>query len=187
MIGKILGYAITFVGIKISSKHFLGIGGDLYMRTGFVTFQTLVSKITACEAILSNRGFLVSHAPEARDILWNNVSVPRKTIMWRNMVFNIALCVFGLFWSSMVGLIINFRDYLWESLGSGSTRVYLYIRGIFYNYFVTVILLSIIQLLPLLFRLISRKLIWEKSVSEVERRLVSRFFSFQVIMIRLTS
>ncbi len=185
VIGKILGYAIIFVGKKISNKDFLGIERDLNMRTGFVTFQTLVSKITACEVTLSNRGFLVSHAPEARDILWSNVAVPRQTIKLRNRVFNIALCVFGLFWSTMVRVIISFRDYIWESLSESGMNPR--IKVLFYNYFVTVILLGFIQLLPLLFRFVSQKFIREKSLSEIERRLLSRFFSFQVMMVCLIS
>ncbi len=183
MLGKILGYAITTVGIKLGEKHFLRIAKDLHTKTGFVTFQTLVSNVTACQVILSNQGFLLSHAPEARDILWDNVAVPTKTIMWRNAIFNVVLCVFALFWSSMVGLIISFRDYLWSHLSDPQIDQS-FVMALIYNYFVTGILLAIIQLLPIIFRFVSKKFIREKSNSEVERRLISRFFFFQVFTIR---
>ncbi len=179
VIGKMLGYIITTIGVRVRSKHLQGFGEDIYVKTGFLTFRHLASKLAACEVVLSNQGgFNLSHAPEARDILWKNVSFPRKTILWRNRVFNGALIVFALFWSSMVGLLIEFRDYLYDYNGDVLSNPF--IRNLFYNYFVTVALLGIIQLLPLLFRLASHTIIKEKSLSEIERRLLSRFFSFQV-------
>ncbi len=175
----IMGFTLTFIGIKSCGQDLMGNRDDVDVKTGFVTFRTLASKIIACEVIISNfAGIIVGHAPEARDIIWRNVCLPRKTILWRNVVFNTCLFVFGLFWSSMVGLIINFRNFLWD-WGGGSVFPE-YLQTLFFNYFVTLILLSIIQLLPILFRVVSYNFIREKSSSEIERRLLSRFFSFQV-------
>ncbi len=182
MIFHLLGFTFTFIGVKSRGQDLLGIADDVDVKTGFVTFGTLASKITSCEVILSSlAGIKAQQAPEARDIIWRNVSLPRKTILWRNAVFNAGLIVFGLFWSSMVGLIIDFRNFVWN-WGDGRTILNSSLLTTLYNYFVTMILLSIIQLLPILFRLVSNVIIREKSFSEIERRLLSRFFSFQVII-----
>lgn len=51
-----------------------------YSTTAFVTFRSRVTKIIAVQMLLSHDALEVNSAPNPKDIIWDNVSIPRSQV-----------------------------------------------------------------------------------------------------------
>ncbi|CAN0317436.1 unnamed protein product, partial [Discosporangium mesarthrocarpum] len=71
--------------------------------TGFVTFKSLAGRACAVQTMVTNRPsvFVLAPAPEARDIIWKNVTKHVDQIAQRRRLVNMVLGVGILFWSAL--------------------------------------------------------------------------------------
>jgi hypothetical protein len=147
--------------------------------TGFVTFKNLRSRASACQLLLTDavQSFEVSQAKESRDIVWSNVTVNASQIRFRNFALNMMLLIFVFLWFPLVTALLNLQKLILHEWKDATDTG---LRDFFGQYFVTLLLLIVISILPLIFRALSYLYVKEKSMSHVELRLVLRFFSFQV-------
>ena len=116
--------------------------------------------------------------PEPRDVIWENVWVPRGATAKRRWVVNAGLSVLMIFWSVVVSFCSSSSD-LGHRLFDLDPESKL-ARGLA-SVLPVVALLSILNILPLIFQLLARFYERLKAHSEVDLSVVERFFRFQFV------
>jgi hypothetical protein len=51
-----------------------------YSSTAFVTFKSRISESIAQQMLLSMDALEINHAPNPKDIIWDNVSIPKSQV-----------------------------------------------------------------------------------------------------------
>ena len=147
--------------------------------TAFVTFRRPTAKVLAKTALLSPRPFAMraEEAPEPRDVIWENVYQHIDSVKRRQWMVNGLVVALMLFWTTITGFCANATK-LVDLLGYNPRSALA--RGVA-SILPVVFLLSILNLLPLIFQVIGRFYERLKSHSEVDLSVVDRFFRFQFI------
>eukprot|EP00592_Proboscia_alata_P013410 CAMPEP_0194389790 /NCGR_PEP_ID=MMETSP0174-20130528/105996_1 /TAXON_ID=216777 /ORGANISM="Proboscia alata, Strain PI-D3" /LENGTH=889 /DNA_ID=CAMNT_0039182413 /DNA_START=1048 /DNA_END=3717 /DNA_ORIENTATION=+ len=162
--------------------------------TGFVTFRDLTSVTCATGAPLTSLPgvMTVSMAPEPRDILWENVRVDTK-IGDANIKSADAFFAWGaVFWSVPVVFIqglatsenfFKIPGITWISHLDGGDQVSVWVNG----YLPVVALLVLIQVLPIIFKVVAMRYEGRKSMSNVDDSIIRRFFYYHLANIFVTA
>lgn len=152
--------------------------------TAFVTFNSRVSKSISYQMLLSHKYYTmtVNTAPNPRDIVPANVSIPQSQIIARTRIADGTLILGALFWSFIVASINGFsnldkiaEDVRWLQAYSG-TALY----EIFNEYLAVLVLLILLVLLPLIFDIIARNYEGLKTESEIQNSIMVRYFYYQL-------
>jgi len=158
--------------------------------TGFVTFLDLTSVTCAASTPLTNRPqrLDVSVAPEPRDIIWGNAHVSDRIRSRNERIVNIFLVVGFFFWIFPLTAIQAFAkaDYIARIPGmewiltSGSVSQF--VNG----YLPVVALLCLILILPVIFQVVATRYERRKTISDVHRSMMVRYFYYQLVNIYIT-
>ena len=154
--------------------------------TAFVTFKTRKSFISSIGLLLSYKdsNLIVNPAPNPKDIIYENISIPYRQILTRSFISNIIIFLGLLFWSFVVGFIatisnlefisnINFLTFLQKY---NNTTVYIFLN----NYLALLILLILLTILPFIFDIIARNYEGLKLESEIQNTIMNRYFYYQL-------
>jgi len=152
--------------------------------TAFVTFRTRLAASSSHQMLLSHNyiSMQVRPAPNPRDIIWENVSIPQRQIDIRRVIADVTLVVGALFWSLVLGFITTIasleslgREYPWLQTYS-DTDVYKLVN----SYLASSLLLTLLTLLPFIFDVIARAYEGLKLESEVQNSIMTRYFYYQL-------
>jgi len=141
-----------------------------YYRTSSTAFVTFTSRIATCSAyqmLLSHEFFtmIVTLAPNARDIIWDNVSIPATQNQLRHTIADYTIIVGAIFWSIVVGAIAAVSNL--DSLAEEYSWINAYKDTLMYQllnqYLAVALLLILLSILPLIFDIIARS--YGKSLS----------------------
>jgi hypothetical protein len=152
--------------------------------TAFVTFKTRVAKGSASQVLLSHKHFemVVKSAPNPRDIIWDNITIPQHQIKMRDFISNLTLSVGAIFWSLVVGFITAISNM--DSLAQQYTWLQKYQNTFLYallnNYLAMGLLLALLALLPYIFDMIARTYEGLKLESEIQNSIMTRYFYYQL-------
>jgi len=152
--------------------------------TAFVTFTRPTAKAQAVGGLLAARPFpmTAAPAPEPRDIIWRNVAVDLNAVARRRWVVNFLILVLLLSWSVVASACANSKSII-DNIGiSPGTALYRAMASIL----PIVLLLSILNLLPLIFQTVARFYERAKAVSRVDLSVVVRFFLFQFVNVYIS-
>jgi hypothetical protein len=158
--------------------------------TAFVTFRSRMSKAISYQMLLSHKYYLMSMnmAPNPKDIIWANVSIPVSQINARRRVADSTLILGALFWSAIVASINGFSNL--DALSSDVEWIQRHqdsaVYKIFNQYLAVLILLILLVLLPLIFDQISRYYEGLKLESEIQNSIMSRYFYYQLANVFVT-
>ena len=152
--------------------------------TAFVTFKSRVSACSSYQMLLSHDHYTieVKPAPNPKDIIWENVSVPQRQITWRKAIATCMIFLGAIFWSIAVSFItaISNLDSFSENFPIikrySSTAVYRFLN----NYMAIGLLLMLLNSLPLIFDFISRRYERIKLESEIQNLIMDRYFKYQL-------
>jgi hypothetical protein len=186
---KTAEYATTgaLKGIKEATKalEYLTLGA--YYRissTAFVTFKSRFVSCCSLQMLLSHEYYTmdVQAAPNPKNIIWENVSIPLKQIQIRRSISDGTLMVGAVFWSIVVAFISAISNL--ESISQefpvlqqySDTDVYKF----FNNYLAIGVLLILLSLLPFVFDFISRNYEGLKMESEIQNSVMTRYFYYQL-------
>jgi hypothetical protein len=160
--------------------------------TGFVTFLDLTSVTTAASTPLTHKPNLlkVNVAPEPRDIRWQSAHYPLRLLNRRELYANVFLTLGIVLWSVPLTAIQAFAtaeqvarlpgmDWVLTFDGGSLTS---FING----YLPVVALLGLIMLLPIIFERIAIHYEHRKTLSDVQRSMLGRYFYYQLANIYLT-
>lgn len=160
--------------------------------TGFVTFLDLTSVATAASTPLTHKPNVLKTtvAPEPRDIRWKSAHRLEKMLQRREIFSNIFLSFGIVLWSIPLTAIQAFAtaeqvaripgmDWVLTIEGGSFTS---FING----YLPVIALLGLIMLLPILFEQIAINYEHRKTVSDVQRSMLGRYFYYQLANIYLT-
>ena len=158
--------------------------------TGFVTFKSRVATSSSLQMLLSHEYFRmrVLPAPNPKDIIWDNVSIPLPQILARTKIANANLVVGAIFWSSVVGFVnrLSNLDILaqdWPLLSKYSDSVAYKLLN---QYLPVLVLLSLLALLPFVFDIIARSYEGRKTESEIQNSIMTRYFYYQLANVYVT-
>ena len=182
-----------------STSTFLGVLSRVFITyrptTYFVTLKSLTDR-TVLSRMYDNEGASsfarLSQAPPVCDLIWDNVTVERKTIETRKYLVRILLFIFGVTYAIPIIQIQNLaRDYnkkLLEnvdrvddpSFGSDQWNA-----EIIALYFPALLQILLSQLLPMVFLTITKRYERHKTVQEVTKFVMHRAFLFQLLTVYL--
>ena len=139
-----------------------------YSSTAFVTFKSRLSQSIAYQMLLSHDGLEISPAPNPKDVLWENVTVPRSQIVSRNFITNVALTLLSFLWSSIVTSInkLSIAAHLPDNQQQNLA---------------VIVLLVFLLILPLIFDFLARYYECMKRESEIQNSIMTRYFYYQLI------
>jgi hypothetical protein len=152
--------------------------------TAFVTFNSRVSVCSSQQMLLSNEHYAIEikQAPNPKDILWENVSIPQRQINMRKSIADSTLIVGALFWSMVVTFITAVSNL--ESISQEFPQIQAYSDTIVYkflnNYLAIGVLLILLAILPAIFDFISRHYEGVKLESEIQNSIMTRYFYYQL-------
>jgi hypothetical protein len=152
--------------------------------TGFITLNSRVATNCSSQMLLSQKYFQlqVKLAPNPKDIIWDNVSIPQQQINIRHRIADNTLIVGALFWSFVVGFITTIANL--DSLAQQYTWLQVYSNTQFYKflnaYLAVGLLLVLLSVLPLIFDIIARNYEGLKLESEIQNSIMSRYFYYQL-------
>jgi hypothetical protein len=152
--------------------------------TGFVTMKTRVARSSAFQMLLSHSHFTmkVTPAPNPKEIIWENVSIPLQQVKVRRAIANAIFIIGAIFWSVIVGAITAIANM--DSLAQEYTWLQKYQDRLWFqllnNYLAVGLLLLLLALLPILFNLAARSYEGTKLESEVQNSIMTRYFYYQV-------
>eukprot|EP00903_Cladosiphon_okamuranus_P018683 g17196.t2 len=165
--------------------------GQKMSTTGFVTFR----QMSACAA---SRQVLVAPrpdwcdcepAPDPRDVVWKNIAVPQQQNQLRHNVAAGLVLMGAIFWSIPVLLIQFWASYSQLELIfpvlvdlDRNSILYYVIAG----YLPVVLLLLLMLVLPFVFQGLAYHYERRKSHSEVQRSILTRYFTYQLANIYVT-
>ena len=158
-----------------------------YYKTSSTAFVTLKSRVAECSShqmFLSHVHYsmVVKSAPNPKDCIWENISIPPKQIAMRRTIADFTLIVGAVFWSLVVGFITAIANL--ESLSKELPFLQAYRNTIVYdvmnNYLAVALLLILLNLLPIVFDLIARSYEGLKLESEIQNSIMTRYFYYQL-------
>lgn len=82
-----------------------------YSSTAFVTFRSRVTESIAQQMLLSHDAMEINHAPNPKDVIWDNVAIPKSQVVLRNWITNAGIIVGSIFWSSLVNSVNVFATF----------------------------------------------------------------------------
>jgi len=195
MVGR-LGLDFIVSGLKYINRQFdifvANVVGTTMSSTGFVTFLDLASVTTAASTPLTHKPNVlhVHVAPEPRDIVWKSAHFPSKLLRRRERYVNVLLGVGIILWSIPLAAIQAFAtaDQVARIPGMEFVKTLNGGRiGNFINGYLPVVgLLSLILILPIIFEQIAIRYEHRKTVSDVQRSMLGRYFYYQLVNIFLT-
>jgi hypothetical protein len=160
--------------------------------TGFVTFLDLTSITCAASTPLTSKPQIleVSVAPEPRDIIWDNAHVSAKSCKRNERMVNLVL-IFGVFfWIFPLAAIQAFAKAEYIAKIPGMEWILTFDGGsvsTFVNgYLPVVALLCLILVLPLIFQFVATNYERRKTISEVQKSMLNRYFFYQLVNIYIT-
>lgn len=144
--------------------------------TAFVTFSRPTARLLALNTTLSGQpfGIFAAPAPEDRDVVWANVHEAHGAIGRRKRFVGAALVLLLLFWTVVVATTSNAKIFV-PATATSTVRVWLD------SILPVVALLSLINLLPLIFQALARYYERRKAISKIDFAVVDRFFRFQMV------
>jgi hypothetical protein len=168
------------------------LSGATMSSTGFVTFKELVTTACAVRAPLSHEAGVLDAqiAPEPRDLKWENAHINRSWSAGRQWTMNLLLVLGAVLWSAVVAAIQALANL--ESLsqlpglsglGEGMSD---HLKALVNGFLPVAALLFVIFLLPFVFKWIAIDLERRKSMSDVERSVMNRFFWYQLANVYVT-
>ncbi len=152
--------------------------------TAFVTFNSRVSVCSSQQMLLSHEHYAIEikQAPNPKDILWENVSIPQRQINMRKSIADSTLIVGALFWSMVVTFITAVSNL--ESISQEFPQIQAYSDTTVYkflnNYLAIGVLLILLAILPAIFDFISRHYEGVKLESEIQNSIMTRYFYYQL-------
>ena len=194
--GARLGLTGVAQGLKILTL------GEGKSSSAYVTFKSKVAVTDCRQVLLGKEAFKINvhTAPDPRDLIWENASVTETEGNTRNFVVSIVLGVFGpiLFIAALTFLAglknlssIDQLDGLKWLQRYTSTDDDKYSETSIEYVFVTeqlpvLLQVGLVALLPVILTAITHLYERAKSQSEVQRRVLSRYFGFQLVQIYAT-
>jgi hypothetical protein len=202
--GKVLGEGVGGLaaeGVKTAS---IGIRGAMrgvlegiravelltvgaYYKTSSTAFVTLKSRVAKCsiqQMFLSHTHYsmVVKSAPNPKDCIWDNISIPSRQISIRRAIADGTLIVGAVFWSLVVGFIAAISNL--ESISKELPWLNNYRNTLAYeflnDYLAVALLLVLLSLLPIIFDLIARSYEGLKLESEIQNSIMTRYFYYQL-------
>ena len=152
--------------------------------TAFVTLKSRVGKSSAHQLFLShiNYSMIVKSAPNPKDCIWSNISIPARQIEIRKTIADSCLIVGAVFWSIVVGFITAIANL--ESISKELPWLNSYRNTIIYEvlnqYLAVALLLILLSILPFIFDLIARSYEGRKLESEIQNSIMTRYFYYQL-------
>ena len=152
--------------------------------TAFVTFTSRIATASAYQMLLSHEFFAmkIRSAPNPKDIIWNNVSIPDSQTSLRQSISGYTIGVGAIFWSIVVGFIAAISNL--DSLADEYSWINEYKDTWAYNllnqYLAVLLLLILLTLLPFVFDMIARSYEGMKLESEIQNSIQTRYFHYQV-------
>lgn len=145
-----------------------------FSSTAFVTFKSRMAETIAHQMTLSDETAMsIHHAPNPKDIIWENIAIPKTQIVMRNFITNCGLIIGSIFWSSLVTSVDSFakKQQLPESQQ---------------NFLSVCILLLFLVTLPFVFDFLARNYEGMKLESEIQNAIMTRYFYYQLVNIFVT-
>jgi Calcium-dependent channel, 7TM region, putative phosphate/Late exocytosis, associated with Golgi transport/Cytosolic domain of 10TM putative phosphate transporter len=186
--------AITVTGIRwflrsllegIRTVELLTVGACYKTSsTAFVTLKSRVAKSSAHQMFLSHVHYsmVVKSAPNPKDCIWENISIPARQIEMRKTIADCCLIVGAVFWSIVVGFITTIANL--ESLSKELPWLNAYRNTAIYDvlnqYLAVGVLLILLSILPFLFDVIARSYEGRKLESEIQNSIMTRYFYYQL-------
>ena len=152
--------------------------------TAFVTLKSRGAKSSAHQMFLSHVHYsmVVKSAPNPKDCIWENISIPARQIEMRKTIADCCFIVGAVFWSIVVGFITAFANF--ESLSKELPWLDAYRNTATYDilnqYLAVGVLLILLSLLPFLFDMIARSYEGRKLESEIQNSIMTRYFYYQL-------
>lgn len=144
-----------------------------YSSTAFVTFKSRLSQSIAYQMLLSHDGMEISAAPNPKDVIWDNVTVPRSQVKSRTFITNVALFILSFLWSSIVTSL-------------NQIAIALQLPASQQNYLSVVVLLVFLLILPFIFDFSARYYECMKLESEIQNSIMTRYFYYQLVNVYVT-
>lgn len=144
-----------------------------YASTAFVTFKSRLSQSIAYQMLLSHDGMEISPAPNPKDVIWDNVTVPRSQVNSRTFIMDVTTVVLSFLWSSLVTTVnevstaLNLQDSTQQNLA-------------------VIVLLVALLILPVIFDFSARYYECMKLESEIQNSIMSRYFYYQLVNVYVT-
>lgn len=139
-----------------------------YSSTAFVTFKSRVTESIAQQMVLSHDSMEINHAPAPKDIIWDNVAIPKSQVVMRTYITNLGVFVGVIFWSSLVNSVNLFAKYF--PLPSRQQQM-----------MSAVIMLLLLVCVPYVFAWISVNYEGIKLKSEIQNSVMTRYFYYQLV------
>ena len=152
--------------------------------TAFVTLKSRVGTSSAHQLFLSHVHYsmIVKSAPNPKDCIWSNISIPARQIEMRKTIADSCLIVGAVFWSIVVGFITAVANL--ESISKELPWLNAYRNTIIYEvlnqYLAVALLLILLSILPFIFDLIARSYEGRKLESEIQNSIMTRYFYYQL-------
>eukprot|EP00929_Paragymnodinium_shiwhaense_P067687 TRINITY_DN34034_c0_g1_i2.p1 TRINITY_DN34034_c0_g1~~TRINITY_DN34034_c0_g1_i2.p1 ORF type:complete len:777 (-),score=171.94 TRINITY_DN34034_c0_g1_i2:289-2619(-) len=165
------------------------------LSTGFVTLKSVVDRQVALQQVslfhsrslpdVTYADWLIQAAPEPRDIIWRNITIPHQQVKWRSWATSIALFFLLIFWSGPVLFVQaasspqNLHEVFPEAtlwLQTHSPMLY----GLIVGYLGVLALQGLLLLLPHALEWISTTVEGRKLKSSVARKMLLRNVQFQL-------
>ena len=152
--------------------------------TAFVTLKSRVAKSSAHQMFLSHVHYsmVVKSAPNPKDCIWENISIPARQIEMRKTIADCCFIVGAVFWSIVVGFITTIANL--ESLSKELPWLNAYRNTAIYDvlnqYLAVGVLLILLSILPFLFDVIARSYEGRKLESEIQNSIMTRYFYYQL-------
>lgn len=191
-----LGLDFAMAGFKYVSKHLNvvvdSVAGTTMASTSFVTFLDHTSMTNASRSILTDKPncLTTTVAPEPRDILWKNVHISADIQERKERVCNFLFVVGAVLWSIPLAAIQAFAKAEQLALIPGMEWILTFdggnLKAFINGYLPVVALLFLILILPVIFERVALKVENRKTMSEVQRSMVGRYFYYQVVNIYIT-
>jgi hypothetical protein len=154
--------------------EYLTIGAYVkYSSTAFVTFNSRVTESIAQQMLLSLDTMEINHAPNPKDIIWDNVAIPKSQVVMRNYITNIGIIVGSIFWSSLVNSVNVFASFFPLPKTQQQTMS-------------AVVMLVFLLILPVIFDTLARFYEGMKLESEIQNSIMTRYFYYQLINVYVT-
>jgi hypothetical protein len=158
-------------------------------ETAFVTFTTLSAVKQSCSCYLTDKPHILnaSLAPDADEILWENISMPRSVRRTHQFVAGFGWLCVGICWSGVVSLCSSLgtsADDVLSSLSIVNTASPLF--SVVVDYGPITFQLGLLALIPVMVQWSGTYYEGLRSRQEVQNLIMSRYFAFQVINIFVT-
>ena len=161
--------------------------GEGRSSTGIVTFKTLAAASSAQQLLLTNLSFSlspVSQAPDPRDIIWKNISMPHAAKVSKEETFGYLAILGALFgwlplitWCQLLGNLDRYKLGRWASSDWAIT---------IQSQLPAIIQVIVVSLLPMVLEYLAINFEQRKTHSDVQKATLSRHFYYQMVNVLAT-